>query len=107
MGSLDASKTDSGKVKVVIVHGYGVYNEAKGRWMESKETKYFKNFKLIEQWLKKKAGNRGGGVLPVKCTKGICTFISNCCLHNTLFLDKITYGYDKGYYIKAIYIDAD
>lgn len=73
------------------------------------EYKRVKSFTMFEKWLK---GNEVEGmpnrsIEPlINCKKGICTYNINGLLHNTLFLQKISFGYkkDKCSFIKSVFI---
>jgi hypothetical protein len=79
--------------------------------------KQFNSMEELEKWFQsneRKEGdfffpNRAEG--PVKsCEKGVCTFDSMCCLHNTIFLDRLSFGYEKDgcpYIKKVFFIDGN
>lgn len=73
------------------------------------EYKKLKSFTQFEKWLKSGAveGFPNRASYPVKsCQKGICTYKMQGLLHNTLFLQKISYSYKKDGcpYIKSVFL---
>ena len=100
MGSLDAGRHYVGSMIVRVEHSLG----------NRPETRRFTTFKAAGAWLmrNRREANLVAGDLTL-CKRGICTYADRGMLHNTLYLQKITYGLAKGRpYIKAIYfIDGD
>ncbi|HKC66217.1 MAG TPA: hypothetical protein VKB86_21410 [Pyrinomonadaceae bacterium] len=74
------------------------------------EIRSFKTLAQVEHWFRRGGldPNRSSGAIK-QCRRGVCTFDMEGMLHNTLYLQKITYGITKGRpYIKAIHIiDGD
>ncbi len=73
------------------------------------EYKRVKSFTAFEKWLKSNETDElpGRSIQPlISCKKGICTYDIQGLLHNTLFLQKISFGYkkDKCPYIKSVFI---
>jgi hypothetical protein len=73
------------------------------------EYKTVKNFTAFEKWLKNREyeGLPNRSIEPlISCKKGICTYDLKGLLHNTLFLQKISFGYkkDKCSYIKSVFL---
>lgn len=79
---------------------------------DEKSTYEYKNvnsFTQFGKWLKSKEidelpGHSVGNL--TYCKKGVCGYKINGLLHNTLFLQKISYGYKKDGcpYIKSVFI---
>jgi Barrel-sandwich domain of CusB or HlyD membrane-fusion len=108
LGTLDAQKPYSGRVRIVIEHSLAGDND-KGRFV----IRSFASLAKAEAWLKSRehAEMPGRATKPfVRCAKGVCTYnFDGGIVHNTLYLKKITYGSRSGCpYIKTIYLlDGD
>jgi hypothetical protein len=105
--TLDASHALSGTVTVVIEHSLV---EGRGQF----ETRRFKSFAKIDEWLKKR--EREGGVpfrqtMPlIRCTRGRCRYDFNGgILHNQLYIKDFSYRIRSGRaYITRIHLlDGD
>ena len=100
LGTLDAGKPNVGTIKVSVEHSLG----------NRSEIRTFTTLKSAGAWLmhSRREANLVAGDLTA-CKRGTCTYADKGMLHNTLYLQKITYGVAKGKpYIKAIYfIDGD
>ncbi len=109
LGRLDAGRPYIGKVTIVIEHSLAD-DDAKDRF----QRKAFKTLAQGERWLRSRETADGFparvGRLPGNCKKGACRYDFGAgLLHNHLYLQKITYGYNHGRpYIKTIFLlDGD
>lgn len=109
LGKLDAERALRGTLKLVIEHSLGEANTP-GRF----ETKRFQTFAQSEAWLRNRERdnrNLSRASRPLlKCQRGSCAFdFEGGLLHNHLYLQKISYGYqNQRPYIKTIYLlDGD
>ncbi len=108
LGTLDAQKPVSGRVRIVIEHSLADDND-KDRFV----IRSFTSLAKAEAWLKSREHEEmpGRATKPlVRCAKGICAYnFDDGIVHNTLFLKKITYGVRNGCpYLKTIYLlDGD
>ena len=86
LGRLDAQKPLLNTVEIVIENTLS----------DGKTSRRFKTLKAGERWFRgtRKEANFEGNEFE-KCAKGVCTFAGGI-LHNTLFLNKITYTVVKG-----------
>jgi hypothetical protein len=105
LGSLDAARPYSGKVRIIIEHSLGD---------DSYEVKGAATLEDAEEWLKNREREDGTPFREarplLKCRKGVCTYnFDGGISHNHLYLQKISYGYRNGSpYIKTIYLlDGD
>lgn len=98
LGELDGKRLINGRLIVVVEDSLS----------EKTETHYFRSFRAMERWLKK--GQRADGTPfrktrdVLRCSRARCTFnFDGGILHNHLYLQTITFGYDNGRrYIKEI-----
>lgn len=108
LGSLDAQKPYTGRVRLVIEHSLADDN-AKDRFV----IRSFVSLAKAEAWLKSREHDEmpGRRSMPFqKCANGVCTFnFDGGILHNTLYLKKIAYGIRTGCpFLKTIYLlDGD
>jgi len=104
LAQIDAAKPFVTQITIRIENSLSQDGEP-GRF----EYKKVKNFTAFEKWLKSKEieqlPNRSIEPL-ISCKKGICTYDIKGLLHNTLFLQKISFGYkkDKCPYIKSVFL---
>jgi hypothetical protein len=108
MRSLDAQKPYVGRVRIVIEHSLAP-DDDKDRFV----IRSFTSLARAERWLKSREHDEmpGRDTKPLaRCAKGVCTYnFDGGIVHNTLYLQKITYGTRGGCpYLKTIYLlDGD
>lgn len=101
LGALDARRPYLKTVRIVIEHSLGEPTPPN-------EVRAVRSLGKGEQWLRSRetADGPARDVKPLRrCGRGTCTFdFDSGIVHNTLYLQKITYGYRRGTpYIKAIH----
>lgn len=101
LGALDAERPYLKSVRMVIEYSLG-------EPAPPNAVRVVRSLGKGEQWLRSRetADGPARDVKPLKrCRRGTCTFdFDSGILHNTLYLQKLTYGYRRGApYIKAIY----
>lgn len=100
LGKLDADHPYLRSVRIRVDHSI----------TRGVEVKIFRTLAQAERWFRRGGldPNRSAGAIK-QCRRGVCTFEQEGMLHNTLFLDKITYTIRKGrLYLKTIeLIDGD
>lgn len=101
MSSLDAERPYLRSVTIVVEHSLS------GR----KDRRSFKTLKAAEQWIGQNRKEANFDPKPLKkCSRGVCTFdFAGGILHNSLYLQKLTYSIVKGRpVLRAIYfLDGD
>jgi len=101
LGKLDVEHHYSRKVRIVIDNSL-----ASPRDPNKLESKDFKTFAELEQWLRDRAGSQYRAVVgPHRCKKGFCTYDPGPLDHSHMYLKKIAYGYKRGRpYIKTVFL---